>query len=560
MVNHKLNKKINLHLHQATFFRFPFSIFHLTFTMFLFLACPEQPEDKPPPGPPQNNSINLEIVSTNTYTAQLRISIGDTLADWTYSLYRNGEEFQTSLVFSTDTSITDSNLTANTEYIYKAYMINDVEIVDSSASVTINTLEEIINLELISTFTTTSRFRISIPDSTLTWSFDLYRDGNNVLTTNVNQKDTIIVDGGLSPNTQYSYQAFWINEDIAVDTSENVTAQTMDTTSHNFTWEIDTLGGYGSYLKDVAIIDENNIWVVGMIKIPDPDSSFNGTGWEDFNAAHWDGVEWELLKIFNGSLTLYSIEYFSEDDIWVTSHCFPYHWDGIVWTQYHLNDMGMSGVCAGNAIEGTSSEMLYFVGDNGSIVHYDGSAFTELESDTEVDLEDIDGTEDGEHVFISGFDLFGYNNTSPLLHIHNGEITKVYESTYPWGNEEDWGRIEAIEVIGDTVYMATWGRDWIAYNYLTDEYIEYFRHTIPSFVALLVREISSNEKNDMIAVSAFGEVLHFNGLSWYRDSQIYSVFGDNFVFKGSDFNNNDLVVVGRLVGWVHGIVVRGYRN
>ncbi len=63
----------------------------------------------------------------------------------------------------------------------------------------------------------------------------------------------------------------------------------------------------------------------------------------------------------------------------------------------------------------------------------------------------------------------------------------------------------------------------------------------------------------MIAVSAFGEVLHFNGLSWYRDSQIYSVFGDNFVFKGSDFNNNDLVVVGRLVGWVHGIVVRGYR-
>ena len=52
-----------------------------------------------------------------------------------------------------------------------------------------------------------------------------------------------------------------------------------DTTSHNFTWEIDTLGISGS-LRDVQIIDENNIWVVGEIEVDDPDSSFNGTGRE----------------------------------------------------------------------------------------------------------------------------------------------------------------------------------------------------------------------------------------------------------------------------------------
>ena len=530
----------------------------LLIIVILHTACPDPPEDKPPPEPPQNNSINLEIISANTYTTQLRITAGDTLVDWMYSLYRNGEEVHTALVFSSDTMFTDSNLTANTEYIYKAYMLDEDKIVDSSAFVNIKTLEEIISLELISTFTTTSRLRISIPDSTLTWSFDLYRDGNNVLTTNVNQKDTIIVDGGLNPNTQYSYQAVWINEDIAVDTSENVTAQTMDTTSHNFIWEIDTLGGYGSYLKDVAIVDENNIWVVGMIKIPDPDSSFNGTGWEDFNAAHWDGNDWELLKIFMGALELESIEYFSEDDIWVVGGT-PFHWDGENWTNYHLWNMGVLGPDDGGVSEvwGTSSSNLYFAGRQGSIVHYDGSVFIQLESDTEVDLEEIYGTEDGEHIFVSGYNSSGYNNTSPLLHIYNGEVTKVYESTYPWGNETDWGRIEAIKVIGDTVYLTTWGRDWIAYNYLTGEYIY---NTIPEFYGTRVVDISSNGINDITCVDASGEILHFNGLNWMRDVEIHQTFSGALSVKKSKMKDNLVVFVGRNSAWMNGIVVRGKRT
>jgi len=48
--------------------------------------------------------------------------------------------------------------------------------------------------------------------------------------------------------------------------NEDQTKCLMDTTSHNFIWEIDTLGIGGSYLNDVAIIDENNIWVVGNIE------------------------------------------------------------------------------------------------------------------------------------------------------------------------------------------------------------------------------------------------------------------------------------------------------
>ena len=57
----------------------------------------------------------------------------------------------------------------------------------------------------------------------------------------------------------------------------------MDTTSHNFTWDIDTLGISGT-LRDVQIIDENNIWVVGEIE----------TDTATYNAAHWNGNDWEM--------------------------------------------------------------------------------------------------------------------------------------------------------------------------------------------------------------------------------------------------------------------------
>lgn len=68
----------------------------------------------------------------------------------------------------------------------------------------------------------------------------------------------------------------------------------LDTTSHNFVWEIDTLGSYGSYLMDVVIIDENDVWAVGQIKSGyDTTISGNDTFYTPikYNAVHWDGTE-----------------------------------------------------------------------------------------------------------------------------------------------------------------------------------------------------------------------------------------------------------------------------
>ena len=193
-----------------------------------------------------------------------------------------------------------------------------------------------------------------------------------------------------------------------------------DSTSHNFVWEIDSLGLYGSYINDVWIVNENDIWVVGQIVMPDPDSSWNGTGREKFNAAHWNGEEWEVMRIYN-SAPLHSIWYFDKDNIWVSSG-FPKHWDGNKWRIFHLQNMGFD-VSTEN-IWASSPSDIYFVGSEGSIVHYNGSSFSKIESGTEIDLKSISGTPDGRRVFITGYEDSGeLSGQSIALEIKNGNLS-----------------------------------------------------------------------------------------------------------------------------------------
>ncbi|NOZ75676.1 MAG: hypothetical protein GXO90_09970, partial [FCB group bacterium] len=162
-----------------------------------------------------------------------------------------------------------------------------------------------IHLEVVSEGTFSVRLNVSVEDSSDTWTFRLNRDDSTVAVVSSIRADTTVRDGGLLPGHTYRYRAYWLDGGEATDSSEEVTATTLDTTSHNFVWEIDTLGSYGSYLNDVAIVparppgegaggDENNIWVVGNIE----------TDSGEYNAARWNGTDWELMGIYSNTLDL----------------------------------------------------------------------------------------------------------------------------------------------------------------------------------------------------------------------------------------------------------------
>ncbi len=397
-----------------------------------------------------------------------------------------------------------------------------------------------IRLSIINTGVTTVSLNVSVEDTTDSWTFSLSRNDSIILSAEVTGADTVVRDGGLDPATAYRYRAYWLRNGEAVDSSTEVLATTLDTTSHNFVWTIDTLGNYGSYLNDVAIIDENNIWVVGYIK--------NDSG--TYNAARWNGTEWELVLIdrvvdFDGVFA------FSEDEIWFSDGCFIYEYDGLVFSKKWECDWETYGPGQVKNIWGSSTNDIYFVGNSGSIIHYDGSGFTKLETGNEVRLIDVEGTPDGEYVFIVGYDFVLPTQTAAYM-IHNGTVELLYYSDdlLPQNNE-DFGAVSGVSVYGDTAYFVTYQGLW-KYNFVDNISIIDNVFEMYDYYPIIVQT-----SNDILLIGGGFKYVHFNGLTWDFNNELYELY--NFSDYGADLKGHVAAIVGYVKGGSHGVVARGYR-
>ncbi len=220
---------------------------------------------------------------------------------------------------------------------------------------------------------------------------NLLQDGETI---NVQTEDTLLYIDSLLPNTSYMFHTFIQSSS---HTSNELSVTTLDTTSHNFTFETWTFGEHSSsVLYDVAIIDENNIWAVGEIYMND---SLGQPDAKRYNAVMWNGIDWNIVRIpYNYQGTdfyhpIQSIFAFGPNDIWFCGNG-VIHWDGNgfvpieiptnVWGPYQMNKLW-----------GSSSSDLYVVGNNGNIAWYNGSQWIRIESGTDVDLLDVWGTPDG---------------------------------------------------------------------------------------------------------------------------------------------------------------------
>lgn len=421
-----------------------------------------------------------------------------------------------------------------------------------------------INLEVLSTFTTTARLHISVEDTTAEWTFGLTRNGEDILTATVYRSDTTFTDYGLNPGTQYTYQALWLEDGIAVDSSLNAFAQTMDTTSHNFVWEFDTLGIYPSYLNDVAVINENNIWVVGEIKTDEPDTAHN-LPYTKYNAAHWDGSEWELVRIqpeqyLFGQYT--SVFGFENNDVWFGSSIVV-HWDGNSYIPYGSNE-GYPGGFYVNAIWGTSSSDMYFVGGGGSIVHYDGTNFTEMESGTDTQIIDIWGTDEN-HIWATAYDNSvddthpeGYESVTLFYDGTSWEKLYVHSDGY-WPDVTDSisGGMTSVWAFEDTVYICSVSGIWAKpvngnQGVLHRPYL--------GFNSWGFKSIRGNGYNDIFITTPFSQTFHFNGHSW-KKIETYSDEHSNGALSatGMAVRDNIVVIVGEYYSDLKAFIMRGYR-
>ena len=337
--------------------------------------------------------------------------------------------------------------------------------------------------------------------------YTLQRNGAVIFNNRLDVADTVIYDSLLTPATAYRYR-FYARENGEDSPAAHAALTTMDTTSHDFTWQSYEFGGVNgsSAFYDVAVIDENDIWAVGEIHTEDTDRwNADSTIWlQPYNAAHWDGEKWELKRIspeFRGNKITPEIEgvfAFSTNDIWFCAGGAPVHWNGENYTMYNLWDLGILSQTDGGVtkIWGRSSSDIYFVGRIGTIAHYDGTSWSKVESGTELDLLDIWGT-DSDNIWVCGF-------TEPIA----------------------------------TVILNYNGSEWETYHYLPfNEYIEYNKNQISG----PVRSIWTNRKSQLWLANYYGlyRAQNSNSTSFKRYKPLIKAWngGTTFNIRGNDIND-----------------------
>ena len=363
----------------------------------------------------------------------------------------------------------------------------------------------------------------------------VFREDSLIYSFNTNSIDTTLFDEGLLPNQIYKYHTVIQPSNNSRVVTKELTLQTMDTTSHNFTWQTFTFGGDAgsSALNDVAIIDENNIWAVGEIYLKD---SLGTPDPHAYNAVHWDGQTWKLFKLqfftfcgqsYTSSYPAKAIYAFDSENIIISSNS---------QLTYLRNEKQIRTECVSvsvNKIWGTSSSDLYIAGNNGSIAHYDGSKWTMIESGTGADINDIFGAinsstgETGIYVVASSI---LYNPERKFIKIVDNKIVYQKDFEYEIFLSSVW------LAAGRKIYVTTWNGKIYTFNNNNWKILDYKTEYAQT-------HIRGTDYNDIFVAGSFGFLTHFNGVTW---KQITDVNQISSVISSIDINNKTIVVVGTL--------------
>jgi hypothetical protein len=336
----------------------------------------------------------------------------------------------------------------------------------------------------------------------------------------------------LRPKTSYSYTAIPLKDGREADEPYRLQVTTLDTTSHQISWVVDTLGVEG-IIRDVWVFDQNHLWAVGEIEV-DTGGQFP----ERYNGARWDGTKWNLLKIptelFGGSIataSLHTVFAFRENDLWVFSSAGSYsRWNGSFWeTKFVAERSG-----GGNKLWGTSSSNLFLAGTNGSISHFNGSRWEKMESGTTVDLEDIWGI-DERHIWAAGYT------------IADGRSVIVFYDGSRWSTLYDNTQVPSSERLG---FSSVWTNN--ATTILATGVSGFYRihsgtrsirgdNTGQVWISYRVRGCNTA---DVFTSGAGGEILHFNGSTWFTYTDVQERTNDSARWLCIDVENTVIVTGG----------------
>jgi hypothetical protein len=366
----------------------------------------------------------------------------------------------------------------------------------------------------------------------------LIRDDKEIERFTLTASPMTIIDDSLQINTSYNYQVIRVDNG---EKSSTATATTLDTTSHNFTWQILTFDGDAgsSILYDVAIIDENNIWAVGEIYKKDTTEN----GHTMYNAVHWDGNKWELKRITFSFRILYpnsggdtigitpitSIFAFDQNNIWFAAGTVQ-NWNGNQFIEFQGEYAGFS-----NKIWGSNSSDLYFVGNYGSIVHYQNGEWSKIESGTELNINDIYGAY---NKVTNQYEILA--PASNVLESLDRDLLKISGNTVEHlATAPIQGTLRTAWFIPDIKYYVAGGGIYQKNTLNADSW----KNNSSGITSYSTNRLRGQRINDIIASGGAGEILHFNGLTWQSYFNQTKLSAGNYY--GLDFKDNLIIAVGQ---------------
>jgi hypothetical protein len=302
------------------------------------------------------------------------------------------------------------------------------------------------------------------------------------------------------------------------------------------------------------VFNKTNVWAVGELYINDstgkPDMS------NPYNASHWDGNKWTLIKVptelYGGAILyapIYTIFAFSETNIWTFNVAGSYsHWDGTSWNTHYVP--ARSG--GGNKLWGSDPSNLYLVGTDGSISHCNGSSWTQMSSNTTVDLQDVWGA-DANHIWATGTnDVDGH---SIVLQCDGTNWTTIYDNNVQ-STKTDYTFATAWSDNLSFLYMD--GGSGLHILTSSNANIGPQIKTGLTYAATCIRGVN---QNDLFDVSAGGEIAHYNGSSWHLYPEVQSLNG-NVAWWYCVHPTTDFIAIGGLYFTGFNslpVVLRGYR-
>lgn len=366
-------------------------------------------------------------------------------------------------------------------------------------------------------------------------SVTLSRNDSIIYRNTIFPADTVFFDDGLEPNRVYLYNAA-VTDQKGKKYDFMSEVRTLDTTSSDYVWQTFVFGEHShSIIRDIAVIDENNIWAVGEIYLS------NGLGNDDpsfYNVIHWNGEQWKMMRVYyyQGTASYLSriptVKPFDAVHIWFGSFVYMEN------DSFYSIPLNIDFRSQLMDIAGPNPDDIIVVGNNGNLAHYNGSSWTKLASQTNLDLTSITYFEG--NYFITGTNRT--NGYTCLLQLKNNIVQKIFEgSWYTLHDGKYIGEFLKIEQYSKYgIYIKNDG--WI-YRFVTLRDSLYLKE-IGSRFSRFMNDMSGAGHNNIWVAGEGGTVGHYNGINYQEISSLknsstfyrcMSVIGDIVAIGGQDY-------------------------